>query len=161
MRKKTCPMEEQVVAVLRKSEISESQQKHIEECPVCREAVYICRWMRQLNREGREEKMAGKVLPSAEEVWRGILASPRQRRELMRKALRPMVIPQILSWGVLIFGAVFLLVSRGKDIGNLLGGSLEVVSRILPYFLIPLTVVMGSILVCTFASVLDKKKRTT
>jgi hypothetical protein len=154
-------MEEQVVAALRNSEISESQQKHIEECPVCREVIYVCRWMRQLNRERWEEKMAGKVLPRAEEVWRGILGSPRRRRELVRKAMRPMVIPQILSWGMLIFGAVFLLLSRGKDIGNFLGGGLEVISRILPYFLIPLAVVMGSILVCTFASVLDKKKRTT
>ena len=98
----------------------------------------------------------------------GVASWRRPDKRLVKKALRPLIYPRIFSYGVLLIGVV-LFIANIKKIGNFLDSSagvgplLDAISKmtqILPYFFLPMVVVIISMLFCVFVVAFEKRKKT-
>jgi hypothetical protein len=169
MRKKTCHFESEVIDGLKKEKLNTEIKKHISECPICEDIVFVHRWMSQFKNRSLNAEILEKTLPDAETIWNRAQAG-RADNELVKKALRPLIYPRIFSYGFLIIGVVILFLSSIKKIGNVIdshsgaGPVLDSLSKIIaqffPFFLIPMVIVIISMLFCVFVAAFERRKKT-
>lgn len=169
MRKKTCHLEREVINGLKKEKLSPEIKKHISECPLCEDIVFVHRWMSQFKNRSWNAEILEKILPDAKTIWNRA-QTRRADKELVKKALRPLIYPRILSYGFLIIGVVILFLSSIKKTGNILdsnsgaGPILDSLSKTIvqffPFFLIPMVIVLISMLFCVFIAAFERRKKT-
>jgi hypothetical protein len=157
MKKKICPWEKRVLEGLKTEELSADLQNHLAECPVCQDVVAVYEWMNRFKEKTWKIDMTQRDLPAAEAIWNGVYARKRPDRKLVRKALRPILYAQILSYGVIAAGIVFLVLWGGSRIGKII--DLKPLAQILPYIFIPATFVVISLLFCSLLLALEKRKK--
>jgi len=170
MRKRACQLEREVMDCLKSEKLSPEIEKHISECPLCEDAVSVYKWMNQYKNSSWNAEKLEKTLPDPETLWNRSQAKRKPDKGLVKKALRPMVYPRVISYGVLISGVIYLFLSNIKEIGNILASSsgvrpaLDSLSKIaaqfFPIFLIPATMIFISMLFCVFVVGLEKLKKT-
>jgi Fe2+ transport system protein B len=170
MRKKSCHLENEVMDCLKAGKLSPEIKKHLSECPYCKEVASIHKWVKQLKNRSWNAVMAEKVLPEPETIWNRVYAKRRPDRELVKKALRPLIYPRVFSYPILIIGVIFLFLSNMKEIGNTIASSLltgpaldafsKIITQFFPLFLIPMFIVFFSMLFCVFVVALEKLKKT-
>lgn len=168
MRKKTCHFESEVINGLKKEKLSPEIKKHISECPICEDIVFAHRWMSQFKNRAWNAEILEKTLPDAETIWKRAQAG-RTDKELVKKALRPLIYPRILSYGFLIIGAIILFLSSLKKIGAIIdsdsGAGLvldslsKIIAQFFPFFLIPVVIVLISMLFCVFIAAFERRKK--
>ncbi len=156
MSKKKCHREEEVQACLKTEKISPELQKHISACPVCQDIALVQGWMNRFKENAWKTDMPEKTLPDAESMWKRVYARKRPDKKLVRKALRPMLIPQVLFYGLLIAGIIYLTFWGFKKFGNILDS--RVISQILPFFGIMMIIVAISLSFCAIVVAFDKRK---
>lgn len=121
MSKKSCPLEQDVLERMKRGQSSHELEQHIKHCPMCRDALLVSRWLNDFKAASLPYGAARKELPDAEFIWEQARASRRVDKALLRKALRPLLIPQVLSYIAAIIGIVFLLSGHLTDIKDFLG----------------------------------------
>lgn len=168
MRKRICPLEKEIIDSLKKGMLTQEMKKHLAVCPVCEEAAAVYLWMSKFKDIGMRDDISLKKLPEAESIWRRAYALRRREKDLVRKALRPIVYSRIVSYGVFIIGVIFLLFSNFQEIKNyavtnigaskLLGSLLQTTVEWLPLFLIPMTIVIFWMLFMAVVTALEKSR---
>ena len=170
MIKKTCHLEEEITRCLNADKLTPEFKKHLSDCPLCQEIASVQGWMKQLKNKSWNAEMSDKILPQPEAIWERATIKRRPDRKLVKKALKPLLFPQIFSYGVLILGFFILLFPNMKKIRNILDSSSsagfaidslsKLASELLPYFLMPMFIVLISILFCVFVLAFEKRKKT-
>jgi len=157
MKKKICPLEKEVAECLREEKLKPELQKHISECPVCKDVVAVYTWMNQFKEKSWKTDMPKKDLPDAEAIWKRVHVRKIDNRQLVRKALRPLIYPQVLSFGVFIAGIIFLGIKGVLKFGNVFDS--VAITRIFPFFLILMSMVFLSVIFCALLLALEKRKK--
>jgi hypothetical protein len=86
--------------------------------------------------------MPEKTLPDAESMRKRVCARRRPDKKLVQKALRPLLIPQVLFYVLLIAGIIYMTIWGFKKFRNILDS--RVISQILPVFGIMMIIVVVS-----------------
>ncbi|MFC2141551.1 hypothetical protein ACFLR7_01280 [Acidobacteriota bacterium] len=157
MKKKKCPLDKEVMEGLGEGNLNPEFQKHISECPVCKDVVQVHTWMGQFKEKTWEIDLPKKDFPDARAVWDRTFARKRPDKQLVTKALRPLIFPQVLSFGVFIGGSIFLGIKGIFKFGNLFDS--PAAARIFPFFLVLLSMVFLSAIFCALLLALEKRKR--
>lgn len=157
MKKKICPLEKEVMEGLGERTLKPELQKHVSQCPVCKDVVAVHTWMNRFQEKAWKADMPKKDLPDARAVWNGAFARKRPDKQMVRKALRPLVYPQVLSFVVFIAGGVFLAVKGIVKLENIFDS--PVLARVLPFFLILISMVFFSMIFCVLLLALEKRKK--
>jgi hypothetical protein len=168
MRKKSCPLEKEVMDCLKAGKLNPEIEKHTSECPVCEDVVAVYEWMNQFKNSSWEAEMLEKTLPDAETIWNRAQAKQKPDRRLVKKALRPLIYPRVFSYGALIAGVIYLFLTKGKAIGNIISSSSgaspvfdslsRTIAQLFPIFIIPAAMIIISMLFCVFIIGLEKLK---
>jgi hypothetical protein len=159
MNKKICPLEKEVMRGLSRGKLSGELQNHIAGCSVCRDIVAVSEWMNRFKESAWKTDMPGKILPDAESMWNRVRARKRPDKKLVQKALRPLIIPQVLFYGVLIAGIVYMTFWSFNNFGNILDS--QIISQIVPFFFIMMIIVVISLSFCAIVVVVDRRKHPT
>ena len=155
MKKKHCPLEKEVKKGLHEEKMSAELQEHIARCPVCRDMALVQGWMNRFKEKSWKTDMTEKTLPDAESMWNRIHARARPDKKLVRKALRPLLIPQVLLYGFIAAGIIFAIIWGFKKFGDILDN--RVISTIFPFFGIMMTIVFVSFSFCAIVAAFDKR----
>jgi hypothetical protein len=158
MKKKVCPLELKVLEGLKSGGLTSDLRNHLTGCSVCQDLAAVYTWMDRFKENARQEEAARKNLPSAEAIWNRVQARKRPDKKLVRKALRPILYTQILFYGVMAAGLVFLAIWGSRKIGQTI--DLEPLVQILPYVFIPATFIVISLLFCSLLLAFEKRKKT-
>ena len=168
MKKKICQREEKVIAGLKAKKLSSDIEKHVSECHFCQETVSIYRWMNEFKNRSWDAEKGKKILPDSETIWDRAFNRQRPDRTLVKKALKPMIYPRILSYPIFIIGFLLLFISNVKGIGNFLDSRFgtspfldllsKIIPQILPIFLIPGFVILVSILFYVLVVSFERRK---
>ena len=157
MKKKTCPLEKEIMAGLKEGALEPELQKHLSECPACQDVVTVHTWMNQFKEKAWKTDMPKKDLPDAQAVWDRIYAWKRADKQLVRKALRPLIYPQVLSFAIFIAGIIFLGIKGVLKFGNIFDA--PALTRILPFFLLFVSIIIISIVFGALLVALEKRKK--
>lgn len=116
MKKKNCPFEKEVLEGLSSGNLAPEAKEHAESCAVCKESVTIYRWMNRFQTVSLETNTARKILPDAESIWEGAFSSPapvvNPARALEKKALLPLLFPQVLTYAAAVIVLIYLFISN-------------------------------------------------
>ncbi len=156
MRKNRCHREEEVQASLFAGKLSQELKDHLADCPDCQDVALVQGWMNRFKERGWETDMPEKILPPASKIWNRVYAGRRIDRKLVRKAMRPLIIPQVLSLAVLIAAIGYIMVWGFKKFGYILEN--PVVSQIAPIFGILMTSVILFFAFCALIALFDKQR---
>jgi hypothetical protein len=157
MKKKICPLEKEVMAGLKAEKLEPELQKHLSQCPVCQDVVAVHNWMNQFKEKAWETDMLKKDLPDADAVWNRVYSRKRPDKQLVKKALRPLIFPQVLSFGVFIAGIIFLGIKGVLKFGNIF--DTLALTRILPFLLLFVSIIIISIVFGALLLTFDKSKK--
>lgn len=157
MKKKICPLETEIMAGLREGKLKPELQNHLSGCPFCQDVVAVQAWMNQFKEKAWETDMPKRNLPDADAVWNKAFACKRVDRKLVRKALKPLIYPQVLSFVVFIAGVIFLGTKGILKFGNIF--DTPALTRILPFFLLFVSIIVISIVFCALLLALEKRKK--
>jgi predicted anti-sigma-YlaC factor YlaD len=159
MKKKTCPWEKDVIEGLGEEKLSEELQKHVKKCPVCRDIALVQGWMHRFKENAWNAEMPGKTLPDAQSLWDRVHAKRRPDKKLVRKALRPVMIYQVLFYGLVIAGIIYAGSWGFRKFGSILDN--PVISTMIPFFGIMMVIVLISLSFCAIVAAFDKRKHST
>jgi hypothetical protein len=157
MKKKICPLETEIMAGLREKKLKPELQNHLSDCSVCKDVVAVYTWMNQFKEKAWKTGMQKRNLPDMEAIWKRAYAWKRVDERMVRKALRPLIYPQVLSFGVFIAGIIFLGSKGVLKFGNIF--DTPVLTRILPFFLLFVSIIIISIVFCALLLALEKRKK--
>lgn len=157
MSKKICPLEKQVLEGLKAEKLGQDLQNHLAECSACQDVVAVYKWMNRFKDKAWKIDMAQKDLPAAEAIWNRVYARKRPDRKLVKKALRPIMYAQVLSYGVIAAGIILLVLWGSSKIEKII--NLKPLAQMLPYIFIPATFVVISLLFCSLLLALEKRKK--
>lgn len=156
MIKKSCPLEKEVMKGIREKKLMPELQNHAPECPVCKDVEIVFNWMDQYKKGTWKIDISKKDLPNAQTVWDGALARKRPDKKLVSKALRPLILPQVLSLGVFIAGIISLGIKGFLNIGNIFDS--PAIYRVFPFFIILISMIFLSVFFCGLLFILEKRK---
>jgi hypothetical protein len=171
MKKKHCPFEQEVLENLKSGDLQPRLKEHIAGCPVCEEARLVHGWLNRFHQVSMErEKPRRKIPPvDADAVWDGAFSTsspfPLPSRELVKKAMRPLIFPQLLTYFAAAAVFIFLLFSNIPVLDILFGAGsqtavlirtavreLAAVIKAFSFILIPVVVGLMSLLFFMFVS---------
>jgi hypothetical protein len=158
MRKKICPRESEVLKGLREEKMSEELQKHISGCSVCQDLVAVRSWMHRFKENAWNTDMPGKTLPDTQSLWNRFHARKRPDKKFVRKALRPLMIYQVLFYGLVIAGIIYAASWGFRKFGYILDN--PVISTIIPFFGIMMLIVIISLSFCAIVAAFDRRKHS-
>lgn len=174
MEKKNCTFEKEVLDGLRTGMLTPAAKEHAKTCTVCRESITIQRWMNNFQAAALETKAAKKKLPDAELLWDKVYSVPTHAqcpdKMLEKKALIPLLFPQVLAYAAAIITIIYLSISNLTGIKNILVTKLElpvIISSLLDifktfsksssYLLIPFAAGLMTIIIFTIIAAFENK----
>ncbi|MCP5046596.1 MAG: hypothetical protein GY940_05465 [bacterium] len=117
-----CPFEQEVLMNLESGDMKPHIDEHMAGCPLCRETASVYRFMNRYRNESMAHQLPDKKLPSADAIWDGAFATPAPRplpdKELVKKAMLPMLIPQVMMYISIIAGLIYLMIGNFGAIGE-------------------------------------------
>lgn len=110
MKKKSCSMEKEILSGLKSGKLAAGLKKHLSGCPVCQESAELFKWMNNFRDMSLslEPGNMKKTLPTAESLWEGAYSFHKPDKELVKKALRPLVFPRVLSYLAVVIVPIFI-----------------------------------------------------
>ena len=156
MKIKICPREDEVLKALREEKMSEELQEHIAECSACQNTEAVSRWMNRFRESAWHTEMQEKTLPDAQSLWNKVHKQKRLDKKLVRKALRPLLIYQVLFYGLLTAGIIYAAIWSFGKFGHILDN--PVIATIIPFFGIMMMIVIISLSFCAIVAAFDKRK---
>jgi len=115
MSKKICPMETEVMKGIGEEKMRPELKEHLARCPVCKDIALVQVWMNRFKEKAWKADMSKKDLPDARAVWNRVFARKSADKQMVHKALRPLIVPQVLSFVVFIGGGIFLKYHGGPS----------------------------------------------
>ncbi len=106
--KELCPLEQEVLGSLKKGALPPAMKQHVKECSRCRDSLLLYQWLGSFSQVSFRHQGLEKNLPDPEFIWEKARTSRRPDKELIKKAMRPLLIPQLLSIIAAIIGIVVL-----------------------------------------------------
>jgi len=158
MRKSICAREKEVVEALKGKKLSHDIKEHISKCKSCKNVALVSDWMNRYKERSWDTIMIQKILPDADAIWDRAHAGRKPERTLVKKALRPLIYPQVLSFVMISIGVFLLLISNAEKIGNIFDS--RIIAKILPIFLIPMLIIPISMVFCALVAAFEKRKET-
>ena len=149
-------METEVLKSLGEEKMRSELQKHISECQICQDLSLVQGWMNRFKESTQKTDMPKKILPAAESLWNHVYGRKRPDKKMVRKALRPLIIPQVLFYSLLLTGIIAMTIWGFKKLGNTLDS--RMISQILPFFGIMMFIVVISLSFCAIVVAFDKRK---
>jgi hypothetical protein len=156
MKKKICPREDEVLKALHEEKMSEELQEHIAGCSACQKTEAVNRWMHRFRESAWHAEMREKTLPDAQTLWNKVHAKRRPDKKLVRKALRPLMIYQVLFYGLLTAGIIYAVIWGFGKFGYILDN--PVIATIIPFFGIMMMIVIISLSFCAVVAAFDRRK---
>ena len=156
MSKKICPLENEVIKSLREEKMNTELEEHIAGCSACQDIVAVSGWMNRFKESAWKTGIQEKILPTADSMWNRVYARRRPDKKLAKKALRPLLIPQVLFYGLFIAGIIYTAVWGFNKLGNILDSRMT--SMILPFFGIMMIIVVISLSFCAIVVAFDRRK---
>lgn len=161
MSKKSCSFEKDVIKSLNADQVKQDIKKHREECPVCKDAVLIYRWLNNFKNISRETDVMKKKLLEPESIWIGAHSLQKTDRELVKKAMRPLAFSRLFSYVVVVFGLIFLFISSSPFKSDMVLNSLSLATKaftqFFPYFIIPGLIIFFSMTFCALMTAFEKR----
>ena len=156
MSKKICPLENEVSKSLREEKMNTELEEHIARCSACQDIVAVSEWMRRFKESAWKTGIQEKILPTADSMWNRVHTRRRPDKKLVKKALRPLIFPQVIFYSLLIAGIIYTAVWGFKNFGNILDSRMT--SMILPFFGIMMIIVVISLSFCAIVVAFDRRK---
>ncbi|MFC2168403.1 hypothetical protein ACFLRW_05400 [Acidobacteriota bacterium] len=157
MKKKMCPMEKEITAGLMEKKLKPELQKHASDCPVCKDVLAVHTWMNKFKEKSWKTDMLKKDLPDAEAVGKRGYSRKKPDEQMVKKALKPLIYPKVVSLGVFLAAIIFLSFKGILNFRNIFDN--PVLIRIFPFFLVLLSMVFLSVIFCTLLLALEKRKK--
>ncbi|HLP46991.1 MAG TPA: hypothetical protein VK469_13640 [Candidatus Kapabacteria bacterium] len=174
MKKKSCAFEKEMLDGLRTGVLTPQSKEHGETCAVCRESMAIQRWMNRFQAAALETEAARKKLPDVESLWERAYVTPTPTpypdKGLEKKALIPLLFPQVLAYAAAIIVIISLFISNLPGLKALLQTNPELPVMItsflmmfkaflksVSYMLIPMAAGLLAMIIFTVASALEGK----
>jgi len=158
MKKKLCPLEKDIMTGLRDNNLETELQKHISECRVCKDVIAVHAWMNRFKEQTWQTVLPEKTLPGAEALWNSAQSRRKPDERMVKKALRPLIYPQLLSFAVFFAGIIFFGIKGFPSFGNFFDTSFY--ARIFPFFLILMSLVFLFMLFSTLPLIVEKRKNS-
>lgn len=130
MKKKSCLLEQEVLSNLAAGDLTAEFKQHLKTCPICKESASLYQWMNGFQKVSRQGKTAEKKLPDVESLWERAFSLKTPDKELVKKAMKPLRIYQVISYVIAIIVLPYLVFVYLPGIRGLLNSS-PVVSMIL------------------------------
>jgi hypothetical protein len=156
MKKKICPREDEVLKTLGEEKMSEEIQEHIAGCSACQNTVAVNRWMHRFRESAWNTEMQEKTLLDAQTFWNKVHKQKRLDKKLVRKAMRPLIIYQVLFYGLLTAGIIYAVIWGFGKFGTILDN--PVIATIIPFFGIMMMIVIISLSFCAIVAALDRRR---
>jgi hypothetical protein len=123
MKKKKCLLEQEVLNNLAAGDLTAEIKEHMETCLICKESASLYQWMNRFQKVSRQGKTAEKNLPDAESIWEKAFSLKTPDKELVKKAMRPLRIYQVVSYAIAIIVLLYLVVAYFPGIQGSLNSS--------------------------------------
>ena len=123
MKKKTCLLEKEVLNSLAAGDLTAEIKEHMETCLICKESASLYQWMNRFQKVSRQGKMAEKKLPDAESLWERAFSLKIPDKELVKKAMKPLRIYQVVSYVIAIIVLLYLVFAYFPGINSFLDSS--------------------------------------
>ncbi|MCP5105423.1 MAG: hypothetical protein GY950_18685 [bacterium] len=167
MSKTSCLLEQEVLKGLTSGNLEPGLRKHAGNCPVCKETAAIHGWMNRFRAVSMETKGAEIRLPDAEAIWekasvRRAFQPKKVDKELEKKALWPLLIPQVLTVAaacVVIIYLVFFNISPGSlTIFTSIAAMFKSIFKSFSSMAVPMGIAMVPITIFTVVSGIQQKR---
>ena len=161
MKKKSCEQETEILNKLKAGPLQPEIQAHVSECPFCKEAVSVYAWMNQFKNISWEVEAAKKNLPSSESIWRKAHPSYKPYKDLVKKALRPLILSRLLAYGTTTVGIILLLLFNKQEISHFMESYIrfDMPLPLILIFIVPMIIICISISFCILVNAFEKRKR--
>jgi hypothetical protein len=171
MKKKSCLMEQEVLNSLAAGDLTVEIKQHLKTCPICKESAFLYQWINDFQKVSRQGKPAEKKLPDAESLWEKAFSLKTPHKELIKKAMKPLRIYQVISYVIAIIVLPYLVFAYLPGIRSLMNSS-PVVSMILAslssmtktlfkffsFVIIPVIIGLFSVVIFTIITGFEPKK---
>jgi hypothetical protein len=124
MSKENCPMGKEILAASKRGRFSEEMRKHLSACSDCSDSLLVARWMGSFRELLHQPETVSPDLPDMEEIWQRARDANIELKRKEKKALRPLLIPRILSYLAALAGVIFLLTADLSGIKHFIAKSL-------------------------------------
>jgi hypothetical protein len=121
MKKRSCDKTPDVLAAANSGRLESLLRRHVDGCGICRDELLLEGYIRLSADRGAEALPDRGIIPDVETIWEGARNIRAWKKDLERKALRPLLIPRILTYTLGAGGAIFLLGSQWTVIKKYLG----------------------------------------
>ena len=161
MKKNICLRETEIINKLKVGPLQPEIQEHVSECPFCKEAVSVYLWMNQFKNISWEVEAAKKNLPSSESIWKRAYPPYKPYKDLVKRALRPLIFSRWLAFGTTLVGITLFLLSIRQDIQHFIEAyfSLNTTLPLILTSIVPMIIVSLSISFCILINAFEKRKR--
>lgn len=149
-----CDLEQSIMNSKRDDCLSTEQKEHIKNCSICSDSLTISNWMNEFDGISKNNSHPGQALPNPEEIWKQAFKPAYNRKELIKKAMRPLKIAQFTTYIIAFFGILFILLGKTSVLNNVFGGIakksnlinslttlFDAFSKTLPFIIVPLGIV--------------------
>jgi len=107
MKKNDCLFPDKIIAMIIEGRLDDEHNHHLKECSQCQEAVSVSEWMIKFRDHSCKHQFREKYITGAEELWqKAHEAAPLFKKDLEKRATRPLLIPRVLSWIIIAFALV-------------------------------------------------------
>lgn len=171
MKKKSCLMEQEVLKSLAAGDLTVEIKQHLKTCPICKESAFLYQWMNDFQKVPRQGKTAEKKLPDAESLWEKAFSQKTPHKELIKKAMKPLRVYQVISYVIAIIVLPYLVFTYLPGIRGLMNSSpavsmimasLSSMTRILfkffSFVIIPVIIGLLSAVIFTIITGFEPKK---
>ena len=85
-----CPHEKELLAKINSGVFDSDMERHIRECPSCREAAVVSQWLKRFSEVSRTAHLKKKGLPDPEELCQAAYRVPSRRERDLKRAMLPL-----------------------------------------------------------------------
>lgn len=149
-----CEFEQTIINSHKDDCLNAEQKLHINNCSICSNSLTVFTWMNQFENIGKRDNEVEKILPTPENIWKRAFTPISSKKELISKAMRPLVITQLITYLTIFSGVVFVLFGKISIFKTLFGNFFKdsefinsfttlfaSLSKTLPFLIVPLGMV--------------------
>lgn len=173
MKKKNCLLEQEILNSLPAGNLTAKIKQHLKTCPICKESAFLYQWMNRFQKVSRQGKLAEKKLPDAESLWEKAFSLKTPDKELVKKAMKPLRIYQLVSYVIAIIVLIYLALANFPGINSVLNSSpavgmilaslsslVRTFFKSLSFVFIPIIIGLFSVVIFTIVTGFEPKKST-
>lgn len=155
MKKTFCSWEKTIMESVNQGTLGPDQRDHLSTCPACQEALRVRSFMRDLSVVPDRIEPDSTTIPDFESIWRGARSFRGYNRELEKRALKPLLIPQFLTLLAALIGMILFFSTDFDRVKDVVSDKLKIgflfdllamvgkkMLAMVPYLIIPIIFVL-------------------